>query len=601
MCNNIKYHSNHHHHHRNNNINHHQSHKQTKWLERTTQSILSAPVGTLLQHNSHTSLRPVLKSWAQTCSCKGATTALSILRRLVAEDEVENGAVLATTAIYCSVIDALAKSGCVVRQLEAEVILREMFRRNNVRPNTVAFNATLDAYAKMTLPMLSENGSIRSNMSHHNNSSSHSQKCQCLSNLTENNRYLDNATQLNLQLLSSYTAVAERAEELLNWMHICRDHSSVNTIAVEESGSCNTNATLDPDTISYNAVLVCYTRAGLASRAEALHNVMEKLYESGEHPNLRPNTHTFTTVCNAWARSGEDGAAQRASAILERMEYEGFIEGKEHMRPNVKTYTCVIDAWAKASISNDEGPLLAESYLNRMEQHGDVGIRPNVQSYAAVLDAWAKSKYPNKAARAHAIVERMKRVYESTGNADVRPNVFCYTAVINAASFTSGTMEEKNAALMIACNTLEDLQQSEYGPPNHVTFTTFLKACANLMITCDRQKFIAEHVFEVARNNGQVSKNLINQYKRIMVDHNVFVDTMNIPQSWGCNVKERQYGYGTPPRSRKSFSRSNSLGSHSSNNGRASPRSSLTTLSSSPTMLKGSLNRTNKDPYRLNA
>ena len=190
----------------------------------------------------------------------------------------------------------------------------------------------------------------------------------------------------------------------------------------------------------------------------------------------------------------------------------------------------------------------------------------------------------------------MKRVYEGTDNADVRPNVFCYTAVINAAGFTNGTIAEKNTALMIACNTLEDLQQSEYGPPNHVTYTTFLKACANLMSTCDRQKVIIEHVFEVARNNGQVSKNLLNQYKRIMTGHNVFVDTLNVPQSWGCNVKERQYGYGTPPRTRKSYSRSNSVGSHSSNSGRTSPRSSLTSPSVSPTMSKGSWKPTTKNP-----
>jgi len=571
--------------------------RQTKWLHNKTDSILNAPIGTLLtnhtklnnsfdslgsensstresltsaSNNLTTSLRPVLKSWAQQCSCQGATVAMQILRRLLIEEEyymnmAHEKIALATTAIYSSVMDALAKSGCVGQQLQCEALLNEMFvcynndRSSHAKPNTVAFNATLDAYAKMSLPDL--DGSPNSRQRHGKNLKAC--KASCCGYYENNNKQISSL---------SYTGVAERAEQLLNWMH-----------RLSEENNDSKSIDVKPDAISYNTVLVCFSRANLVKRVQALHNRMENYYNSDSvaNSNLRPNTHTLTTVCNAWARSGKDGAALQCTKILERMEHECFVEGIISVKPNVKTYTCVIDAWAKASMNNKDGPLRAEAILNRMEQKQDASIRPNVQSYAAVLDAWAKSKYTNKSIRAHAIVDRMRKVYESTGDKDVRPNVFCYTAVINAAGFTDGSKEDKNAALLIACNTLEELQNSEYGPPNHVTYTTFLKACANLMEVNVRQRVIAEHVFDLARNNGQVSKNLFNQYKRIMIKHNVRVEGIDgdiLPQSWSCNVKERQYGYGSsPPRSRKNIYKNK----NSESAGRSSPRSSMSLPSSS--------------------
>jgi len=221
--------------------------------------------------------------------------AMRLLNRLIVEEDYYYSTLtkcLATTAVYCSVIDAHAKSGSDLSR-QAEKVLSLMFERyrakqglNVAKPNTVAFNATLDAYAKMTLSDTSKKNSGR--------------------------RLPPKST--DEIVLLSYTDIAERAEQLLNWMHVIDG--------------------VEPDTISYNAVLVCLTRAGLASRAEALHNEMETLYKSGNHPNLCPNTHTFTTVCNAWARSGENGAAERASAILKRMIQ--LAETNPGCSPNVK-------------------------------------------------------------------------------------------------------------------------------------------------------------------------------------------------------------------------------------------------------------------------
>jgi hypothetical protein len=57
-----------------------------------------------------------------------------------------------------------------------------------------------------------------------------------------------------------------------------------------------------------------------AQRAEALLQQMHELYQSGKHDALRPTTGMFNAVINAWARSKEKIAPVRAEQILDWMQ-----------------------------------------------------------------------------------------------------------------------------------------------------------------------------------------------------------------------------------------------------------------------------------------
>jgi hypothetical protein len=57
-----------------------------------------------------------------------------------------------------------------------------------------------------------------------------------------------------------------------------------------------------------------------ATRAEAILQHMNQLYQSGGHDSLRPTTGIFNAVINAWARSREKIAPVRAEQILEWMD-----------------------------------------------------------------------------------------------------------------------------------------------------------------------------------------------------------------------------------------------------------------------------------------
>lgn len=57
-----------------------------------------------------------------------------------------------------------------------------------------------------------------------------------------------------------------------------------------------------------------------ATRAEAILQHMNQLYQAGGHESLRPTTGIFNAVINAWARSREKIAPVRAEQILEWMD-----------------------------------------------------------------------------------------------------------------------------------------------------------------------------------------------------------------------------------------------------------------------------------------
>ena len=73
--------------------------------------------------------------------------------------------------------------------------------------------------------------------------------------------------------------------------------------------------------VTYSATLVdAWAKSGeggaAATRAEAILQHMNQLYQSGGHDTVKPTTGIFNAVINAWARSREKIAPMRAEQIL---------------------------------------------------------------------------------------------------------------------------------------------------------------------------------------------------------------------------------------------------------------------------------------------
>jgi hypothetical protein len=83
------------------------------------------------------------------------------------------------------------------------------------------------------------------------------------------------------------------------------------------------------------------------------------------------------------------------------------------MHPDTITYASVIDAWAKSG--DTLAGKKAESLLLEMLEEYDMGnnnVKPNTITYNSVIDAWANSKDPNAGIRAEAILQRMEEQYK---------------------------------------------------------------------------------------------------------------------------------------------------------------------------------------------
>jgi hypothetical protein len=144
----------------------------------------------------------------------------------------------------------------------------------------------------------------------------------------------------------------------------------------------------------------------------------------------------------------------------------------------------------------------------------------------------------------------MKEAYEN-GNKNLRPNVVAVNAVMNACAYTSGDVPEQNRAMEIAHRQLKDLEASDYGSPDQVTYGTFLKVCANQMPDCSTRQQIIGVIFQKSSRSGQVGNLVLQQLKAMgppelfysligrEIEENVRME--DLPSEWWSNVIEGKW------------------------------------------------------------
>ena len=148
----------------------------------------------------------------------------------------------------------------------------------------------------------------------------------------------------------------------------------------------------------------------------------------------------------------------------------------------------------------------------------------------------------------------MKDAYETVGGnrmSHLRPNVVAVNAVINACAYTDGDIPEQNRAMEIAHKRLKDLEDSDYGSPDQITYGTFLKVCANQMPDCALRQQVMEVIFQKSKQEGQVGNLVIQQLKAMgppdlyyrLTGHYIDLDIQmeDLPKDYWCNVVEYKW------------------------------------------------------------
>lgn len=455
---------------------------------------------------------------------------------------------------YATLLNAYARSGEPGGARHAEEIVLNMQKQHRtdntmVKPNTECFNEVVYAHARCSEKGAAKRAEMILNLMEDMHKSSGSEDVQ------------PNIRSFNMVLYalsnSSEEDAPNRARELLKRMktgplQVKPDLISYSTIIsayTNQGGVRSLNQAellveealkrgLEPDSAFVSSVITSLTRSNAKGAPLVAERILDKV--TSQEVSLKLNTVIYNALINCWAKSGERGAAARAEEILHLME-DKYAQGDRSVKPNVQTYTSTIDAYAKSR--EPDTATRAEAILNSMEDR----VPPNVHTYVAVIQNYARSDQPSKAARAQAILQRMKDDF-ARGNRDAKPTVVAYNAVLNACEFSLGgdtEIEQVEQAFKVACETLDELRNSEGLSADHVTYATFMGAISKLLPKSAIRFEMVDVWFRRCCADGQLGPVVLKklkdaasplQYSRLLNG----VQESELPAQWTRNLKKRR-------------------------------------------------------------
>ncbi len=175
--------------------------------------------------------------------------------------------------------------------------------------------------------------------------------------------------------------------------------------------SLNDPTAVKPNRTSFNTVINAYARfsrydANAPEKAEELMNLMYDLYYSGRLETVKPDTVTYTSLINAWARSVDrPDKVQNARRLLDVLLAK-FDADEEDVKPNIMAYTSVLNAAVHSPPSSlmtdangEEDPftsdgstesvysIVVQTYDELKKDPYNIGLSPDHFAFAAMLQA----------------------------------------------------------------------------------------------------------------------------------------------------------------------------------------------------------------------
>jgi len=236
---------------------------------------------------------------------------------------------------------------------------------------------------------------------------------------------------------------------------------------------------------------------------------MMELYNKGLG-HVKPTNAVFNCVLNAWSRSKEAGAAQKAEKVFQWME-EQYRAGDALVRPNQVSLCAVLNAWANhAENGGAERALQIWEHMDSISDE-ERGFRPSIAIPNTVIKAVARSKDPDAVRKAEGILLRVEEDYRS-GKSSLRPDVTTYSSVINACAYCAN-VEKRAEALETALRTFDKLCKLEDENPNNITFGTVFKAIQNLMPISEEREELVQKLFDQCCEEGYVDSFVLTQVR----------------------------------------------------------------------------------------
>ncbi len=150
-----------------------------------------------------------------------------------------------------------------------------------------------------------------------------------------------------------------------------------------------------------------------------------------ETSDVSPDAASYSTAINAWARSRETDAVERAEEILASCE-ESYRLGNRKAKPNTLTYNSIINCYSKSNVASaaEMAISMLESMREKCTTEGFEDCCPDVVTYTSVIDTLAKQKNAKAAEKAIVLLEDLESAYKiSPEDQRLKPNVRTYTSV----------------------------------------------------------------------------------------------------------------------------------------------------------------------------
>lgn len=243
--------------------------------------------------------------------------------------------------------------------------------------------------------------------------------------------------------------------------------------------------------------------------AEKLLLKMEYLAAVGDE-TVPLTSRNFNVVMNAYAKSNDRSAAQKALALLHRMR-------TSKIQPDVVSYTSVMECYSKSSEpdASDVAMALLQEIQTKYQSTNDASLMPNLRTFTMAILALARCPKQGNAKKARDLLLQLNELYDKTKNELLKPNAYPYNYVLNCAANTVGTNDDKIAAFQVAAKTYQELRSASSIKADSFTYAFWLKACNNLLpaSTDLYQKFVVL-AFEECQKDGLVNQEVLTRLQQ---------------------------------------------------------------------------------------
>ena len=271
---------------------------------------------------------------------------------------------------------------------------------------------------------------------------------------------------------------------------------------LEKSATAEKHPLSDPDTIAIEPAIEATTRRGYFQNPERANAILERLKKLSTLADISPDemqnrimshlaksaqpgvavkvegmlkdlttptTAGYIAVLQAWARSDEQGAADRCYAILNHMK------SQERIKANARCYTPVICAFGREKRPHEAEAVL-QDLLRQYEQNHDPELLPSVIPFNALIHAWSISGSNDAGIRAETLLQRMSDLAEKTNNPSLKPDKVSFTSVIWAWAHSNHEAGAERAEQIF--NRMEELYKQGHVnlKPDAVSYAVTMEA-----------------------------------------------------------------------------------------------------------------------------